>query len=264
MICGKDAVSVLMVDVIALSKVVSDLTGLVPVRLTRISLKSPSANFKAEFNGFAPLLVKCCPKDVVIAEVRHPLAMRVVAAKGELQDIAVWCCTWVEGHEMLFADMSEAEVEMFADDYESFRSAIVWDGSLLPPRDYGRCSESLKPIHGDLNRHNVLFRSGRIVGFLDYEEFRVGYPTEDLVRFVCTSAESHGLSTLMSRQRLLRNFCRLMKTSSYTEQEWVSAVRGFEKTKFAKGKSRLSRWWHSGLYRRLEECCRCGVAQKMI
>lgn len=246
----------LTVDVTGVTKVVSELTGKTPARMVRVSHKSPSVNFKAEFDDCKPMLVKCCSKNTVLAEVDHPLAMRVLAAKGGSDDFAVWCCSWIDGRERLFSGMSVDEVERFADDYESFRAAIARDEKLLPPRDYGQSHESLKPIHGDLNRHNVLFENGRVTGFLDYEEFRLGCPTEDFVRFVCTSAESHAFLTLMGIRRLLRNFGRLVEYTSYTEEEWILAVRGFEKTKYVKGKNALSRRWHSLLYRRLEACCR--------
>ena len=128
----------------------------------------------------------------------------------------------------------------------------------VKPEECDYRPELLRVIHGDFHHGNFLFVDGRVAGYMDLEEFRQGYPADDLLRYFTCAAEHLRWYEWGRKRRTLRAFARAVKRLPYSRHEWMVAVNGrfISKTlKRAWGKRRIDLGlavnlaWRSGFYR---------------
>lgn len=79
-------------------------------------------------------------------------------------------------------------------------------------------------IHGDLHAGNLAFVHGRLSAVFDVEDLRLGYPTEDWVRFFSCAYEHISPLRVLARRRLLNRFVGFVKTSGYSVEQWRTAI----------------------------------------
>lgn len=101
--------------------------------------------------------------------------------------------------------------------------------------------EFVRNIHSDFHHGNFLFDNGRVAGFMDLEEIRKGYPTEDMMRYlVC--AKEHLRWYAFSRVRRIRwCFREAVRRLPYTEHEWMLGIAARFMIKVEMNTSRKSR-----------------------
>lgn len=175
---------------------------------------------------------------------------------SEFEGFSLLFLSWCPG-ERVFADrLSGDELDAFFDDYLAFSSALQRTSDHRPAEDpavrfekvmpnlhgfgTGRVRqffeeqaalgyvayrpEKLRIIHNDFHHGNFLFVDHRVAGYFDFEEFRPGYPAEDLVRYITVSAEHLHFYELFRMRGLLDAFGRLVRRSPYGLDEWRVAV----------------------------------------
>lgn len=166
--------------------------------------------------------------------------------------------SWCPG-ERVFADrLSGEELDRFLDDYLEFSAALQKTTDHRPAEDpadryrevmprlrgigtgairrfleeqyrLGNVSyrpEKLRVIHNDFHHGNFLFVNRRVAGYFDFEEFRPGYPAEDLVRYITVCSEHLRFYELHRLRGLLAAFGKLVRRSPYGLEEWHTAVNG--------------------------------------
>lgn len=79
-------------------------------------------------------------------------------------------------------------------------------------------------IHGDLHAGNMSFVHGRLSAVFDVEDLRLGYPTEDWVRFFSCAYEHISPLRVLARRRLLNRFVAFVKESGYSVEQWRTAI----------------------------------------
>ena len=94
----------------------------------------------------------------------------------------------------------------------------------MRPEDCDYRPELLRVIHGDFHYGNFLFVDGRVDAYLDLEEFRQGYPADDLLRLFTCAAEHLRWYAWSRRRRTLRAFARAVRRLPYSRHEWMFAV----------------------------------------
>ncbi|MCQ2913948.1 MAG: phosphotransferase [Alphaproteobacteria bacterium] len=82
-------------------------------------------------------------------------------------------------------------------------------------------------IHGDLNYKNIFFKNEKVYSFLDYEDFRMGYPTEDLIRCFMTCYEKQSLFSFLKRKKILKNLKIVVENSNYSKHQWLYALNSY-------------------------------------
>lgn len=94
----------------------------------------------------------------------------------------------------------------------------------MPDDDVVHRPELTRIIHGDFHYGNFLFRDGVLSGIFDLEEFRYGYPTEDLVRYVTCAVEHLRWYEQGRVRRIVRMFEEMVRFLPYSAHEWVVAL----------------------------------------
>ena len=227
-------------------------------------------------------------------EKRCPLVPTILFDRRcfSFRDCIVLCFSWIPGGGKYFDRLTDAERKNFLASYAEFLHALRDDGFILPPWEFGetrgrlwervrelRCRpllreieqipsaslrhtpERMRIIHGDLHYGNFFFDGDRVSGFLDMEEWRFGYPAEDLIRYVIVSAEHLHWFSWKRRRYLLQAFSALVRETDYPEDEWMLAIDGYLIRKLAKKipLTRLSPFlrinlpWRIRFYRALRE-----------
>lgn len=94
----------------------------------------------------------------------------------------------------------------------------------IPDDDLTYREEYVRNIHSDFHHGNFLFEDGRVAGFMDLEEIRKGYPTEDLMRYLICAKE-HLRWYAFSRARRTRwCFREAVRLLPYTKHEWALGI----------------------------------------
>ncbi len=83
----------------------------------------------------------------------------------------------------------------------------------------------LKVIHGDFHHGNLHFDGDRVSGIMDFEDFRLGYPAEDWVRYLLVGAEHLHWFDFVGCARIRAFFRRLLPL--YPIDEWRLALNAF-------------------------------------
>lgn len=170
----------------------------------------------------------------------------------------VLCLEWCPGTRRFPDTLSDSELRDFLDDYLAFseamqktsrtlgrmpfammRNAVLRNcrglgGGLLrrlveelvPAGDVEYAPERVRQIHGDFHHGNFLFAGGRVTGYFDLEEFRKGYPAEDMVRyFVCAAEHLHWYDA-RRRRRVMAQFEIAVRHLPYPQGDWRLAISG--------------------------------------
>lgn len=86
-------------------------------------------------------------------------------------------------------------------------------------------------IHGDFHYKNLIFQGQDLSGILDFEELKIGYPTEDLIRLILTNKEHHCFIYPGKLRFTLRLLKHLIEKTSYTRHQWMLGLNAFILTK---------------------------------
>lgn len=227
-----------------------------------------SLNYRAirDSDGFV-FAVKCLPVsrqqtfDRLVRHLDELAGTRAVARIFRGKCLAVFrgynvlCLSWCAGV-CLFPDkLTEAQFEMFLDDYLEFSAALQRTTLILPPfpiaewrrvalsrctgfwgRRLKRLVETtldaepdwdparLKVIHGDLHPGNLQFENDRVSGFIDLEGLLRGYPAEDILRYFIFADEHLPWFAWRRRRRLRARFSMAVRRLPYPVQEWRMAI----------------------------------------
>lgn len=93
-------------------------------------------------------------------------------------------------------------------------------------------SERLRVIHGDFHLGNLLFEDGTVKCFMDLEAFRMGYPSEDILRYCMNSARKLKCMQRQERERVLSLFRTAVRQLPYAAQEWRTAINALSLMRF--------------------------------
>ncbi|MBR6232117.1 MAG: aminoglycoside phosphotransferase family protein [Alphaproteobacteria bacterium] len=86
-------------------------------------------------------------------------------------------------------------------------------------------------IHGDFHFKNIIIKEGELQSFIDFENFRLGIPTEDLIRFLLTNAEQHRFFRTRYTVNLLKFF---IQETPFSREDWLYGLDLFVLEKYAK------------------------------
>lgn len=176
---------------------------------------------KSEFNGFSLLFLSWCPGE------------RVFADRLSEEELCAFLDDYLEFSAALQKTSRHRPAEDPADRFERVMAGLRGFGTasirrfLEEQRDLGNIayrSEKLRIIHNDFHHGNFLFVDHRVAGYFDFEEFRPGYPAEDLVRYVTVCSEHLHFHELYRLKRLLAAFRLLVRRAPYGKDEWHVAV----------------------------------------
>lgn len=175
---------------------------------------------------------------------------------SEFEGFSLLFLSWCPG-ERVFADrLSGDELDAFLDDYLELSAALQRTSDHRPVEDpadrfervmanlhgfgTGRIRrffeeqaalgyvayrpEKLRIIHNDFHHGNFLFVDHRVAGYFDFEEFRPGYPAEDLIRYLTVCSEHLHFYEFHRLMGLLAAFRRLVRRAPYAKDEWHVAV----------------------------------------
>ncbi|MBR2941040.1 MAG: aminoglycoside phosphotransferase family protein [Kiritimatiellae bacterium] len=164
--------------------------------------------------------------------------------------------TWCPGVRLFPDKLTVEQLKAFLDDYLAFSRGMQKTTGIFPKRDGTavrkmvlnglsgllgkrlRCKietdmseadvthrpELTQVIHGDFHYGNFLFEGGRLSGIFDLEEFRYGYPAEDIVRYV-TCAVEHLRWYEWGRARGIKQmFAVMVRHLPYSAHEWIVAL----------------------------------------
>lgn len=213
----------------------------------------------------------------------------------------VICQSWCGGEAVFPDKLSTTELDGFVHDYLGFSAAMQRSLVVLPARPIrqwredalGKCRgiggwllrrilqemeptardyepDRLQVIHGDFHHGNFRFVSGKVSGFFDLEEFRQGYPADDLIRYFTCAAEHLRWYEQRRKRRMLEQFAHVVRRLPWTRREWLTAINGrfvgkvymrtrnFDRVSLAKA---LNLLWCVGFYRRLRQVVDAGLSQ---
>ncbi len=207
-----------------------------------------------------------------------PEAIHLAHGPWAFGDFTVVALAWCAGGRVMPDRTSPAQRDELIRAYGVFSEAIQNVRAVLPPRDCvaeraqalailerlgcrslhrlirDKIPEStlvydpgrLKVIHGDFHHGNFHFDGDRVSGFLDFEEFRRGYATEDWMRYLICGAEHLRWFDFAGRRRILDFLSRLLPLAP--ADEWRFAVDAFLVRKiyrrFSKKRTSLMKiWW---------------------
>ena len=188
------------------------------------------------------------------------------------------CTAWCFGARIFPDKMTDEQLDVFLDDYlvfsasmqnvktfESERPILQWREEAfgkcrglpgvimrkllmeLHPEDCDYRTECQRIIHGDFHHGNILFVDGRVDRYLDLEEFRRGYPTEDLLRYFVCATEHLRWYAWRRRRRTLRAFAHAVRRLHYSRHEWMFAINAcfVSKLYMQTGKAPIFTIWHA-------------------
>ena len=104
---------------------------------------------------------------------------------------------------------------------------------------------------------NVFFEGDEATSFFDLEKIRLGFPTEDLLRYFIHAAERTRFWRFARMAAMKKNFAKLVRASGYPDSAWLAAIDLYVERKrehrAAKSRSRVllavEDFLRSGLYR---------------
>ena len=200
--------------------------------------------------------------------------------------------TWCPGVRLFPDRLTVEQLKAFLDDYLVFSRGMQGTTGIFPKRDglvlremalnglhgfFGRRlrrrlevdmsdaevihrPELTRVIHGDFHYGNFLFDCGRLSGIFDLEEFRYGYPAEDIVRYVTCAVEHLRWYELSRARRIKRMFAVMARHLPYSAHEWTVALNVHFLLKVSKRVRNgmtvfkvLNLWYRYLFYRALKE-----------
>ena len=167
--------------------------------------------------------------------------------------------SWCPGERKFPDQLTPAEFSAFLDDYLDFSSDLQRAGCIFPKDDLPALRQKVlaalrgvgvgwmerllertipvqdvtyrpdlvRVVHGDLHHGNFHFRDGRTTGFFDLEEFRYGYPAQDIIRYVLCAAEHVRWYAFWRRRAICRRFALAVRRMPYSEGEWKLAIGAY-------------------------------------
>lgn len=99
-----------------------------------------------------------------------------------------------------------------------FASVMPWFGDEY----FAYRNDELKVTHADMHHGNFFWSGDEITGFLDLEDFRYGYATDDLIRYIVCAAEHSLWYDFQAKRRLLKIFKRMIPL--YPAHQWHIAI----------------------------------------
>lgn len=203
------------------------------------------------------------------------------------------CTAWCFGKRIFPDRLADDQLDACIDEYLAFSSAMQRVRTFEPARPirqwfdeaFGKCRglagiimrrllaemkpgdceykpDLLRVIHGDFHYGNFLFVDGKVDGYMDLEEFRQGYPTDDLLRLFTCAAEHLHWYARGRRRRTLRAFTRAVRRLPYSRDEWMFAINARFISKMYKRTRKVDRFtlgqalnlaWRSGFYRAMRK-----------
>ena len=169
----------------------------------------------------------------------------------------VFVLKWIEGKSYFLEKLSHKTLKQIINAYLSFLTLINKnkDKDYLPKKDPIELLKKIqspysfmKPeldiikqdlayhptpqiIHGDFHFKNIIIKDDEFQSFIDFEEFRLGVPTEDLMRVLLTNAEQHRLFRIRYTVDLLKFF---IKNTPFTKEDWLFGLDFFVLEKYEK------------------------------
>lgn len=116
----------------------------------------------------------------------------------------------------------------------------------IPDEQLTEKTKWIKVIHGDLHAKNLLFSGKELSSFLDLEELRFGYPTEDWCRLMLCATER--LILPFHRRLFLRHQIKTFQSLlDFSKEEWALGYYSFLLVKILKlmSKSGKMTFWKS-------------------
>ena len=206
--------------------------------------------------------------------------------------------SWCTGKRMFPDLLTDDQLRAFAKDYLDFSAAMQKTDLIKPRRDGVALRQEIlmglgggvagvlcrrverempegevahrpdltRVIHGDFHYGNFLFADGAVTGFFDLDEFRYGYPAEDIVRYVTCAVEHLRWYEFGRADRIARSFGALVAALPYSADEWRVAINVHFLAKAAKRVrsgcgmfKALNLLWRLRFYRRMRRIA-TGVA----
>jgi len=166
------------------------------------------------------------------------------------------CTSWCEGVRIFPDRLTDDQFRAFLDDYLEFSAAMqkcvgvfpllplvkmriglltftggMWRWLLrlfvdreIPEHTLVYRDSLVRTVHSDFHHGNFLFVDGRVNGYLDLEEFRKGYPAEDLIRYLVCAAEHLRWYELQRGRRICARFAQAVRQLPYSRDEWLLAI----------------------------------------
>ena len=211
----------------------------------------------------------------------HPFCPELLFEKS-LGDKHVFVSKWIDGHNCYLEKLSPQTFLQIITAYMDFLKLINAHVSkhILPAENLTLLLEKIKTpyrfmlpdlrviredlsytpkmqvIHGDFHYKNIVIKNGELRAFLDFECFRYGVPTEDLMRFILTNAEQH---RIFRRQYTVKLLKCLIRQTPFTKQDWLYGLDAFILSRFERklhkksAKQRLKLYYSTLLYRKLRQ-----------
>lgn len=174
--------------------------------------------------------------------------------------------SWCEGERLFPDELTDTQADLLLTDYLSFSAVLQRSRPNIPPDDIVGMRQrtlpycrglwakrirrlletelkadrlALRPeltriIHGDFHHGNFLFKDGRVSGFFDFENVTLGYPTEDLIRYVVCASEHLRWYEQYRKRRILEIFRRMVERAPYSATEWETAINRLLMSKIAR------------------------------
>lgn len=102
---------------------------------------------------------------------------------------------------------------------KAFLESLKQTPLTLPP-------EKLTVIHGDFHNNNLLFRQGRLLAFLDFEEVGYGYIAEDLMRFILCLVQR--LPIFINPYTIIRKWLICANNQFHlSKEEWIVGLNSY-------------------------------------
>lgn len=232
-----------------------------------------------------------------LEELQGTRAIKISSGPYKFGKYNVLVVDWCEGGNIMPDKLTQAQEKELIKAYSEFSDAIQRCTLILPPRDNievkndalrfmtgAACAKlrefverelpddmlkydtgKLKVIHGDLHHGNFHFSGDVISGFMDFEDFRYGYPADDWIRYIVCGAEHLKWFDFSGRRRLLALFARLLPLAPC--DEWREAIGGllvrkiFRRFKGRKGTKpwlainlQFRLWLYKKMFEMVSEC----------
>lgn len=226
--------------------------------------------------------------------LRGSKAVRRIFAREcpeEFRGCHLLCTAWCQGVRIFPDRLTDEEFVSCLDEYVSFSSAMQRVRTVEPARPIRQWREdalvkcrglsgrvlrrillemapdecdyrpdSLRVIHGDFHYGNFLFVDRKVDGYLDLEEFRLGYPADDILRLFACAKEHLRWYEWRRCRRTLHLFELAVRHLPYSRHEWMTAINGRFICKMFKRTRKVDRIglgqalnlvWRYGFYRRM-------------